>query len=65
MKADRFFEKDQKWQLEMETLREIVLECDLEEEVKWMHPCYTYQNSNIVLIHSFKDYCALLFSKAF
>lgn len=63
MKADRFFEKDQKWQLEMETLREIVLECDLEEEVKWMHPCYTYQNSNIVLIHSFKDYCALLFFK--
>ena len=63
MKADRFFEKDQKWQLEMETLREIVLECELEEEVKWMHPCYTYQNSNIVLIHSFKDYCALLFFK--
>jgi uncharacterized protein YdeI (YjbR/CyaY-like superfamily) len=47
----------------METLREIVLECDLEEEVKWMHPCYTYQNNNIVLIHSFKDYCALLFFK--
>lgn len=63
MKADRFFEKDQKWQLEMETLREIVLECDLEEEIKWMHPCYTYQNNNIVLIHSFKDYCALLFFK--
>jgi len=63
MKADRFFEKDQKWQLEMETLREIVLECELEEEVKWMHPCYTYQNSNIVLIHSFKHYCALLFFK--
>lgn len=41
----------------------IVLDCELTEEFKWMHPCYTFQNKNIVLIHGFKEYCALLFHK--
>lgn len=62
-KVDWFFEKDTKWQKEYEQLRRIVLECGLTEELKWGVPCYTYQNSNIVLIHGFKEYCALLFHK--
>jgi uncharacterized protein YdeI (YjbR/CyaY-like superfamily) len=47
----------------MTLLREMILECNLEEDFKWMHPCYTLDNANIVLIHGFKDYCALLFFK--
>ncbi len=47
----------------MTLLREITLDCKLEEDFKWMHPCYTYKGSNIVLIHGFKEYCALLFFK--
>lgn len=62
-KADFYFDKAQKWQEELEQLREIVLGCDLTEEVKWGVPCYSYQGNNIVLIHAFKDYCALLFFK--
>ncbi len=53
----------QKWQEEMLKLRTIVLDCHLTEEVKWGQPCYTFKNSNIVLIHGFKEYCALLFMK--
>jgi uncharacterized protein YdeI (YjbR/CyaY-like superfamily) len=52
-----------KWRTEMEELRRIVLECGLSEEVKWGWPCFTFQESNIVLIHGFKEYCALLFFK--
>ncbi|SFE34637.1 Uncharacterized conserved protein YdeI, YjbR/CyaY-like superfamily, DUF1801 family [Paenibacillus algorifonticola] len=44
-------------------MRKIVLDCELTEDFKWMHPCYTFQGKNIVLIHGFKDYCALLFHK--
>lgn len=62
-KVDLFFAKAQKWQAEMSLLREIILESELEEDYKWMHPCYTYQGNNIVLIHGFKEYCALLFFK--
>ena len=62
-KADWFFTKPTKWQEEYEKLRKIVLDCELTEEFKWMHPCYTFQNNNIVLIHGFKEYCALLFHK--
>jgi uncharacterized protein YdeI (YjbR/CyaY-like superfamily) len=62
-KVDWFFDKAKKWQEELEKLRMIVLDCGLNEELKWGVPCYTYQNSNIVLIHSFKEYCALLFFK--
>ena len=62
-KLDWFFDKDTKWQKEYEALRAIVLDCDLTEDLKWGQPCYTYQKSNIVLIHGFKDYCALLFFK--
>ncbi|MDB5055598.1 MAG: hypothetical protein JWM44_3648 [Bacilli bacterium] len=62
-KVDGFIRKAKKWKEEFEELRNIVLDCELTEEIKWMHPCYTYQNNNIVLIHGFKDYCALLFHK--
>src|SRR6476661_3447372 len=62
-KVDFFFNKDTKWQKEYEKLRTILLTCGLIEELKWGVPCYTYQKSNIVLIHGFKDYCALLFFK--
>ena len=62
-KVDFFFRKAEKWQEEFEKLRTIVLDCGLTEELKWGVPCYTFENSNIVLIHGFKEYCALLFHK--
>lgn len=62
-KVDFYFIKSDKWQKELEQLRMIVLDCGLNEELKWGVPCYTYQESNIVLIHVFKEYCALLFFK--
>lgn len=62
-KIDPYFSKLKKWKEEFELLRNIVLECGLAEDFKWMHPCYTLDNKNIVLIHGFKDYCALLFHK--
>jgi|SRR5579863_6398471 uncharacterized protein YdeI (YjbR/CyaY-like superfamily) len=62
-KVDFFFSKESKWKKEYEALRTIVLDCDLIEELKWGQPCYTFQKKNIVLIHGFKEYCALLFFK--
>ena len=62
-KVDFYFSKAKKWQEELEKLRMIVLDCGLTEELKWGVPSYTYQKKNIVLIHVFKEYCALLFFK--
>jgi uncharacterized protein YdeI (YjbR/CyaY-like superfamily) len=62
-KVDFYFSKAEKWQEEIRKLRIIALECGLTEELKWGVPCYTFQESNIVLIHVFKEYCALLFFK--
>ena len=62
-KVDFYFSKAKKWQDELEKLRMIVLDCGLTEELKWGVPCYTLQKSNIVLMHVFKEYCALLFFK--
>src|ERR1039457_774850 len=62
-KVDFYFSKTENWQKELEKLRMIVLDCQLTEELKWGVPCYKYQKSNIVLIHVFKEYCALLFFK--
>lgn len=63
-KVDLFLKKTSKWKTEMTLLREIILSVkELAEDYKWMHPCYTYEGSNIVLIHGFKEYCALLFHK--
>lgn len=55
--------KAKQWKEEFEKLREIVLDCGLDEDIKWMHPCYMYEGKNVVLIHGFKNYCALLFHK--
>ncbi len=62
-KVDWYFQKAKKWQEELEILRIIALDCQLNEELKWGCPCYTLEQSNIVLIHTFKDYCAFLFFK--
>lgn len=62
-KIDPFFNKAKQWKEEFGKLREIVLDCELTEDFKWMHPCYTYDDKNVVLIHGFKEYCALLFHK--
>ena len=62
-KVDWFFNKATTWQEEYDQLRTIVLKCGLTEELKWGCPCYTLEDSNIVLIHGFKEYCALLFMK--
>ena len=71
-KVDWFFDKATKWQKEYEKLRKIILDCGLSEELKWGCPCYTcptgssgraFENKNIILIHGFKEYCAVLFFK--
>ena len=62
-KVDFYFSKAKKWHEELEKLRIILLDCGLTEELKWGVPCYTFQKSNLVLIHVFKEYCALLFFK--
>jgi uncharacterized protein YdeI (YjbR/CyaY-like superfamily) len=62
-KVDFYFSKDKKWQEEIRKLRTTLLDCGLTEELKWGVPCYTFQKSNIILIHVFKEYCALLFFK--
>jgi uncharacterized protein YdeI (YjbR/CyaY-like superfamily) len=62
-KVDWFFDKASQWQKEYEKLRTIILDCGLTEELKWGCPCYTFENRNIVLIHGFKEYCAMLFFK--
>lgn len=62
-KVDWFFDRARQWQAEFEKLRIICLDSGLTEELKWGCPCYTFEKSNIVLIHGFKEYCALLFFK--
>jgi uncharacterized protein YdeI (YjbR/CyaY-like superfamily) len=62
-KVDGLWKKAKRWHEEFETLREIVLDFPLTEEVKWRQACYTWDGKNIVLIHGFKEYCALLFFK--
>lgn len=62
-KVDFYFAQANKWQDTIAQLRSIVLDCGLNEELKWGCPCYTYNDNNIVLIHVFKEYCALLFFK--
>src|SRR5438045_9662334 len=62
-KVDFYYDKDKTWQSTTRKLRTIVLDCGLTEELKWGCPCYTFQKTNIVLIHGFKEYCALLFFK--
>ena len=62
-KVDFYFDKSEKWKAAQEKLRTIVLDSGLTEELKWGVPCYTLEGSNVVLMHEFKEYCALLFIK--
>jgi len=62
-RVDFFFTKAKKWREEFEQLRKIIQDCQLTEELKWGQACYTFEKKNIVLIHGFKEYCALLFFK--
>lgn len=62
-KVDFYFQKDKVWKQEVNKLRSIILDCGLTEELKWGQPCYVLNDANIVLIHDFKEYCALLFFK--
>lgn len=62
-KVDSFLGKAKSWREEFEILREVALDCDLSEDLKWGQPCYTLNKANIVLMHGFKEYCALLFFK--
>lgn len=62
-KVDELINREQKWQKEFQKLRSIILGCGLTEELKWGTPCYTIDGSNVVLIHGFKEYCAILFFK--
>jgi uncharacterized protein YdeI (YjbR/CyaY-like superfamily) len=62
-RVDAFINSAEKWQEEFRKLRTILLGFQLTEELKWGKPCYTFENNNIVLMHGFKEYCALLFIK--
>lgn len=62
-KVDEYIANEKKWQEEYKALRAVVLECELKEEVKWGVPCYTYNGKNVIIIHGFKEYFALLFFK--
>jgi len=61
--VDAYLNSVEQWRSEFIALRRIMLECDLVEQLKWGNPCYSLQKANIVLIHGFKDYCAMLFFK--
>ncbi len=62
-KVDEFIAKAQKWREELEALRSIALDCGLKEDLKWGAPCYTLNGGNVILLHGFKEYCAILFFK--
>jgi len=62
-KVDGYLRKSKKWQQELQKLREIALDCQLTEEVKWRHPCYTYEASNVVILGAFKESCVMTFVK--
>ncbi len=62
-KVDFFFNKADRWQREFVKLRSIILDCGLTEKLKWGVPCYTYREKNVILMHGFRDYCAVLFIK--
>jgi len=62
-KVDSVLRNQTKWREEFETLRTMILDYDFAEELKWGQPCYALQKKNVVLIHGFKEYCALMFFK--
>jgi uncharacterized protein YdeI (YjbR/CyaY-like superfamily) len=62
-KVDAFLRRQTEWRAEFERLREIILDCGLNEDLKWGQPCYDLDGGNVVLMHGFKEYCAILFHK--
>ena len=62
-KVTAYLDNLNRWQEGLTLLRKIILDCNLTEAYKWKHPCYTYKNKNVVIIHDFKDYCAISFLK--
>jgi uncharacterized protein YdeI (YjbR/CyaY-like superfamily) len=62
-KVDAFLRRQTEWRDEFEKLREIILDCGLTEDLKWGQPCYALDGKNVVLMHGFKEYCAILFHK--
>jgi uncharacterized protein YdeI (YjbR/CyaY-like superfamily) len=62
-KVDGFLKRQDKWRAEFEKLREILLGSGLTEDLKWGQPCYALDGKNVVLMHGFKEYCAILFHK--
>src|SRR5262245_20160578 len=62
-KVDAFFARTEAWRKELERLRTIALDCDLTEELKWGWPCYSLGKGNVILLHGFKEYCAILLFK--
>jgi uncharacterized protein YdeI (YjbR/CyaY-like superfamily) len=62
-KVDAFLKRSAPWESEFTKLRELILETEMTEELKWGQPCYTINDGNVVLMHGFKSYCALLFIK--
>ncbi len=63
LEVDKFLENANKWKEEFTVLRQIINDCGLQEDFKWMHPCYSHKEKNIVLFHGFKEYCAISFFK--
>jgi uncharacterized protein YdeI (YjbR/CyaY-like superfamily) len=61
--VDKYIARNEQWKEEIEAMRSLALDCNLQEDLKWGSPCYTLNNANIVLIHTFKEYCAYLFFK--
>ena len=62
-KVDAFLQRETRWKDEFEKLREIILSCGLDEDLKWGQPCYALDGKNVILMHGFKEYCAILFPK--
>ena len=62
-KVDAFVDRARAWQAEMKKLRAILLECGLDEELKWGKPCFSFEGKNVAIIQPFKEHCALLFFK--
>ena len=61
--VDQYLKRARQWSQEMQLLRTILLDCKLEEELKWAKPCYTAGQKNIAIIQPMKAYCALMFFK--
>ena len=62
-KVSAFVSRAKSWGGEMQKLRSILLECGLDEAIKWGKPCFSFEGSNVAIIQPFKEHCALMFFK--